>query len=253
MIHIYTSQSKSYFDNIGKYSLASILEFLPDDTKITVTTEDYDIFPKISSRIQVVNLYSLNNGFKEFEDRWRGKTMAKVINFAKKGYTVLHACETCTDDLIVWLDADAYFRQPIDKDWFYKLIDNKLGAHMGVTHYNDGIPGEFTVESGYFQLNPKHIGIKDFARIYRDYYDNDRCQNMGRFYDSNVHGHVVKDCEVIGHEFVEMNLKQKGNTPIKGSMIEGFVGHFKGKVKKTAEEFYKQNKIDQYLDKVYNG
>ncbi len=253
MIHIYTSQSKNYFDNIGKYSLASMLAFAPDDAKITITTEDFDIFPKISNRFLVVDLYSLNNGFREFEKRWRGKTMAKVINFAKKGYTVLHASETCNEDLIVWLDADAYFSKSLDEPWFHRLIDNKLGAHLGVTHYHDNVPGEFTVESGYFQLNPKHSGIKDFSSIYRDYYDNDKCQDMGRFYDSNVHGHVVKDCEKIGHTFVEMNLKQKGNTPIKGSMIDGFVGHFKGKVKKSAEEFYKQNKIDQFLDRVYNG
>ena len=37
-IHVYTSQSINYFNDIGKYSLASALKFLPQDTKITVTT-----------------------------------------------------------------------------------------------------------------------------------------------------------------------------------------------------------------------
>jgi hypothetical protein len=240
MIHIYTSQSKRYFDSIGKYSLASVLKYLPKNSRITVTTEDFDTFPKLDSRITVVDLYALNNGFREFQDRWTGKTMAKVINFAKKGYTVMHAAETCKEDLIVWLDADAHIVQHLSEDWLNKLQDNRLGAHMGVTHDS----GEFTIESGFFLLNPRHAGIADFARLYRDYYDNDRCENMGRFYDGNVHGHVIKDCEKLGHTFVEMNLRQKGNTPLKGSMIHGYVGHFKGKSKNEAEPFYRALGLD---------
>ena len=77
-LHVYTSQSRAYFDSIGKHSLASALEHLPRDTKITVTTEDAAEFPRLNPRIEVVDLYSLNNGFREFETRWRGRTMAKV-------------------------------------------------------------------------------------------------------------------------------------------------------------------------------
>jgi hypothetical protein len=66
---------------------------------------------------------------------------------------------------------------------------------------------------------------------------------MGRFYDSNVHGHALKDCEQIGHRFTEMNLRQKGNTPLRGSMIDGYVGHYKGKAKVlfAKDEYQKQD------------
>lgn len=244
MIHLYTSQSTNYFNDIGKYSLASALQYLPPNAKITLTTEDIDTFPQLNSRIEVIDLYSLDNGYKEFYDRWNGKTMAKVINFAKKGYTVLHASETCKEETTMWLDADAHILKPIPENWINRLINATLGAHLGVTHDD----GEFTVESGIFFLNNCHAGIQDFARIYRDYYDNDRCENMGRFYDSNVHGHVVKDCEQLGHTFTEMNLRQKGNTPLRGSMIQEYVGHFKGKAKRSSEEIYKTLALD--IDKV---
>jgi hypothetical protein len=240
MIHLYTSQSTNYFNDIGKYSLASALQYLPNNTKITLTTEDIDTFPKLNKRINVVDLYSLNNGYREFYDRWNGKTMAKVINFAKKGYTVLHATEHCQEETIMWLDADAHVIKPLPEQWITTLLGNRLGAQLGVTHDD----GEFTVESGIFFMNNRHPNMQDFARIYRDYYDNDRCENMGRFYDSNVYGHVIKDCEQLGIEFVEMNLRQKGNTPLRGSMVQDYVGHFKGKIKRTAEEVYKNLGLD---------
>jgi hypothetical protein len=238
-IEIYTSQSLDYFETIGKYSLASALKYFPENTSIILTTEDFNSFPKLNSKIKVLDLYSLNNGFKEFQDRWTGKTMAKVINFAKKGYTVLYALENSKADLMVWLDADANIKQPITVDFINSIIKKNLGAQMGVTHDS----GEFTVESGYFMMNLRHSGRKDFAKFYRDYYDNDRCENMGRFYDSNVHGHALKDCEQIGHRFTEMNLRQEGNTPLRGSMIDGYVGHYKGKAKVlfAKDEYQKQD------------
>ena len=73
---------------------------------------------------------------------------------------------------------------------------------------------------------------------------------MGRFYDSNVHGHALKDAERAGHTFTEMNLRQKGNTPLKGSMIHGWVGHFKGKVKNSAPEYYATHGLEPYLEQL---
>lgn len=240
-IELYTSQSLAYFENIGKYSLASALKYLPSNVSIIVTTEDFDTFPKLNPRIKVLDLYKINNGFKEFQDRWTGKTMAKVINFAKKGYTVLYAMEHSTADVMIWLDADANIRKSISEEWINSILGKNLGAQMGVTHDD----GEFTVESGYFMMNLRHRGRADFAKFYRNYYDNDRCENMGRFYDSNVHGHALKDCEKVGHNFTEMNLRKKGNTPLKGSMIDGYVGHFKGKAKRLfAEESYQNDNLD---------
>lgn len=246
-IHVFTSQSLNYFNSIGKYSLASALKFLPATTKITVTTEDFDTFPKLNSRINVLDLYALNNGFKEFEDRWRGKTMQKVISFAKKGHTILYAVENFQDDVMIWLDADAFIKQSITEDYLRSLLKGNLSAHLGVLHDS----GEFCVESGFFVFDLAHTGRKKFAEFYRSYYDNDRCENMGRFYDSNVHGHAVQDCEKVGITFTEMNLKKKGNTPIRGSMVEDYAGHFKGKVKRGAEEHYKSFGIYDHLSKVF--
>ena len=245
-IQLYTSQSLAYYSSIGRYSLASALKHLPQDMAISVTTEDPATFPRLNDRISVVDLYGLNNGFREFEDRWRGRTMAKVINFAKKGYTVLWALEHSDADVMVWLDADAYFERAVDAAWFQSLLKGNLGAQMGVTHDD----GEFTVESGFFVMDLRHPGRRDFARFYRDYYDNDRCEHMGRFYDSNVHGHALKDAERAGHTFTEMNLRQKGNTPLKGSMIHGWVGHFKGKVKNSAPEYYATHGLEPYLEQL---
>jgi hypothetical protein len=245
-IHLFTSQSLAYYESIGRYSLASAMKHLPADVAITVTTEDHEQFPALDARFHVQDLYALDNGFRQFEDRWRGRTMAKVINFAKKGYTVLWALEHCDADIMVWLDADAYFEKTVDADWFLRLLNNNLGAQMGVTHDD----GEFTVESGFFIMDLRHPGRRDFARFYRDYYDNDRCENMGRFYDSNVHGHALRDCEGLGHTFTEMNLRKKGNTPLKGSMIHGWVGHFKGKVKNSAREYYASHGLEPYLERL---
>jgi hypothetical protein len=247
-IEIYTSQSLDYYNSIGKYSLASAIKFSPDETEIVVTTEDFDKFPRLVNPITLVDLYSINNGFKEFENHWTGKAMHKVINFAKKGYTVLHALENSSADLMIWLDADAFIKKPIKVDEILTVLNGNLSSHLGVTHDS----GEFTVESGFFIFDLNHPGRADFARIYRDYYDNGKCENMGRFYDSNVHGHTVKDCETLGHTFTEMNLRQKGNTPLRGSMVENLAGHFKGKVKREAEAVYISLGLDNIITEIKN-
>jgi hypothetical protein len=148
---------------------------------------------------------------------------------------------------MIWLDADAFIKRPLDETFFRKLLKNNLSAHLGVTHDS----GEFCVESGFFVFDLTHTGREHFARIYRDYYDNDRLEGMGRFYDSNVQGHVVKDCEKLGITFTEMNLRQKSNTPIRGSMVNDDVGHFKGKIKRQAEELYEEFAIKEYVSKVF--
>jgi hypothetical protein len=142
-IEIYTSQSLDYYNSIGKYSLASAIKFSPDETEIVVTTEDFDKFPRLVNPITLVDLYSINNGFKEFENHWTGKAMHKVINFAKKGYTVLHALENSSADLMIWLDADAFIKKPIKVDEILTVLNGNLSSHLGVTHDS----GEFTVES----------------------------------------------------------------------------------------------------------
>jgi hypothetical protein len=47
-----------------------------------------------------------------------------------------------------------------------------------------------------------------------------------------------------------MNLRKKGNTPIRGSMIDDSVAHFKGKSKQNAEEYYKDLGFDDMISKV---
>ena len=246
-LHIYNSQSFDYFDRLGKYCLASVLKYLPQDTKITVTTEDIANWPKLNPRINLVDLYSVNNGFKQFQDRWHKQTSGKVINFAKKGYTILHAMETFQEDLLVHMDADAFVRVPLDHNYFAQLVGNNLAAHLEIE--NDG--DEFVIESGFFIMNHNHLGIKDFAKVYRDIYDNDRCQGMGKYYDGNVHGATIKQLKQLDHKFNNLNLRKKGNTPMRGSVIDKTIGHFKGKVKLTAEQYYKENGIDKYLSEVY--
>lgn len=228
-----------------------MLRNLDNSINIILTTEDFDKFPKLNKRINVVDLYSLNNGFEAFEERWTGKTMTKVINFAKKGYTVIHALENSTADRMIWLDADAMFKKHFNPDIIERVLKNNLSAHLGVTHDD----GEFTIESGVFFVNLKHPGVKSFATHYRKYYDNDICQGMGRFYDSNVQGHAVKDCEKEGITFTEMNLRKKGNTPLKGSMIEEWVGHFKGKKTKqnNAPTEYENMNFKKELKDLING
>lgn len=246
-LHVYNSQSFDYFDKLGKYCLASVLTHLPPDTKITVTTEDIANWPKLNPRINLVDLYSLDNGFKQFQKRWDKKISGKVLNFAKKGYTILYATENFQEDLLLHIDADAFIRAPLDHNYFAHLVGKNLAAHLEIEN-----PGtEFVIESGFFIMNRNHHGIKDFARVYRDIYDNDRNEGMGKYYDGNVHGATVTQLKKLGHTFANLNLRKKGNTPMRGSVVDETIGHFKGKVKLTAEEYYKQNKIDKYLSEVY--
>jgi hypothetical protein len=246
-LHVYNSQSFDYFDRLGKYCLASVLARLPLDTKITVTTEDIEKWPILSPRINLVDLYSLDNGFTQFQDRWHNRTSGKVINFAKKGYTILNAVENFQEDLLLHLDADAFVRTPLTHEYFSKLVSNNLAAHLEIQNPGD----EFVVESGFFVMNRNHPGIKDFARIYRDIYDNDRNDGMGKYYDGNVHGATVTQLKQLGYMFNNLNLRKKGNTPMRGSVVDTTVGHFKGKVKLSAEQHYKELGIDKYLSEVY--
>ena len=81
-------------------------------------------------------------------------------------------------DRLMWLDADAVFTADFPR-LIIELIspDDVLSPHFSVWHNKNDIEYH-SCETGFFILNRRHPGFKDFCNLYKDIYYNDLMRNI---------------------------------------------------------------------------
>lgn len=220
-----TSMDKAYWDKAGKAMLQSYKKHLSDmmpmycynengfNVKIkTVTPMGWDLGPKYTHFIS-----STSN--------------AKVRNFGKKAFSIIHALSNVDCDKLIWFDADTIIKMKFN--WhLLDLIapDDVLSTHFGVKHNQDG-KTYFSCETGFFILNMKHPAIKDFRELYTNIYVEKQTQGLRRFYDGEVYGKVVQVLEKQGVKMMELNPEQRHKTCIPRSVLAPYLSHYKAGLK----------------------
>lgn len=233
-----TSFNQTYYDQIGKKSVESFLNFWPDDIEIVCYVEEMSL--STSERLKTVDFSELSKEYKNFQSSNEGK---RVKIFAKKAYSIIHAMENLDTDFLIWLDADTITTQTVDREFLINLCkEDMLATFMGVTHYKNN-KEYFSAETGFFILNKKHAGFKEFSKRYRDYYDKKITKNLRRFYDGEVFGAVVSDLKLT-YKFNDLCEKftKKYKTPLKRTPIGTFLVHYKAK--STKDRFIANNSLD---------
>jgi len=222
-----TSMDKKYYEASGKAMMASWKRHAEVIGDLFVYNEQL-FEPKIKN-VQKAG-WMLGEEFVKFQRR---HSNSKIKTFAKKAFPIIDAMDRFVEyDRIVWVDADAVFTQNFPR-MLIELIapDDVLSTHFSVYHQKNDIEYH-SCETGFFILNRRHEGFKDFCDLYKDIYYNDRDEELDlrRFYDGEVYGKCVELMEEKGYKMLNLNTG-KHKTPISRSLIAPYVSHFKASLK----------------------
>lgn len=221
-IEVITSFDQRYYDMIGHACVKSWLEYWPEDLTLTCYVENMSL--PAQPRIRQIPFSELGSSYEQFQ---QSEENDRTKTFAKKAYSVMHAFENSTADLIIWVDADVITKQNVPTELLASLCSEKqLAAFMSVDH-----DGWFSAETGIFAVNTRHPDFKKFALRYRERYDNHIKHDLRRFYDGEVFGAVVQEFSRTPYN-AEMNdlcVNIKGRTPLKFTELGVYLSHHKSK------------------------
>jgi hypothetical protein len=220
----FTSMSESYYQRTGKHMITSYRRFWQGLMPLYVYNED-----NFNINENWINYrgWDLGKEYEQFQTRHQNN---RVKTFAKKGFSIIDAMNKLPAVKMLWLDADVIINQSMDKEFLRRLLpDNTLSTHFSVWHKKDNV-NYHSCETGFFMLNKKHKGFKDFKNVYTDIYHNDKTEGLRRFYDGEVYGKTVDAMSDKG--YIMNNLtKGKHLTPMKRSIIKNYVTHMKAGLK----------------------
>jgi hypothetical protein len=223
-IEVITSFDQTYYDMIGYACVDTWLQYWPEDLNLTCYVENMAL-PE-NQRLRQISFEKLGTSYVQFQ---QSDESDRVKTFAKKAYSVIHAFEHSTADLIVWLDADVVTKQSLPKEILESLCSNQqLAAYMAVDH-----DGWYSAETGIFAVNTRHPEFKKFASRYRERYDNHIKSDLRRFYDGEVFGAVAKEFRALPYQ-AEMNdlcgnFTKSYKTPLKHTKLGMYLHHHKSK------------------------
>lgn len=243
-----TSMDQKYFDHCGKACIETFARNWPPGIDLMVYNEDMKKPPKYK-QVHYLDWKVLDNEFTKFCERHSHES--KVITFAKKAFSIIHAMETLGYDRVIWLDADCASVSPIPEQ-LLSLISppDVLSTHFGVVHPwpTDADPDRtaFSCETGFLIFNKKHPMFPEMRDRYRDYYCRDITENIRRFYDGEVYGAVVAEMEQKGAALMDLNPGHRYRTPIPRSVIAPYIQHYKAGAKdsRTNESIMNNIKIN---------
>lgn len=218
-----TSMNENYYHRCGKFMIESFEKHLSNYT-LNLYNEDFTPNHKI-------NLIGWNLGdeYNKFAERWPPNS--SIAKFAKKGFSIIHAMNHIECKYLIWLDADTIIQKSFDKELLKQITNKKnLSTHLSVYHeHNNKI--YHSCETGFFCLNKTHPKFTDFKKIYTQIYTTDDTNNLRRFYDGEVYGETVNR---LDQKYMNnLNPSEKYKTPIKHSILNDYILHYKGKSTKN--------------------
>lgn len=223
-IEIITSFDQRYYDMIGHACVSSWLQYWPEELALTCYVEGMTL-PE-NSRIQQIPFTELGAEYEQFQ---QSDESDRAKTFSKKAYSVIHAFENSTADLLIWLDADVITKRKLPLEMIQSLCSEKqLAAYMAVDH-----DGWYSAETGIFAVNTRHSEFKKFAARYRERYNKHIKHDLRRFYDGEVFGAVAKEFRARPYR-VEMNdlcgkFTKAYKTPLKHTELGIYLQHYKSK------------------------
>jgi hypothetical protein len=243
-IKVITSFDERYYNLIGKECVDTWLEYWPKELSLTCYVENFRL--DNTKRIEQIDFDQLPSEYFEFQ---KSKFNDRVKIFSKKAYSVIHAFENLDADRIIWVDADVITFDKIPLVFLENLCPNDtLATFMGVHHHkikdDETSPLMFSGETGFFILNKTHVGFKEFANRYKEYYDKRITENLRRFYDGEVFGAVVEEFK-DKYKFFDLasTTGKKAKSPLKYTELgQKYIRHYKSKHSKIA--FTEDTSID---------
>jgi len=226
-IEVITSFNQKYYDLIGYESLATWLQYWPQDLSITCYVEGMEL-----PQQHRVNQIGFDQLPKEYWDLQEADVKERVKTFGKKGWSVIHAMYNSKADWIFWIDSDVITTAPITKKLLKSVLDNNcLAMYMGVTYTEtkDGREGHWLVpETGVFAVNCRHPRFDAFRTEYRRRYVEMDSNSLRRFYDNDVFGAAVKSIQAPYKDLCA-DLEKEYKTPLRHTVLGPYLHHYKAK------------------------
>jgi len=219
-----TSMDRKYYDHCGRAMLRSYKQHWSTLFPLYVYNED-----DFQIKVKTVTPFGWNLG-QEYVNFQNRHSNSRVKTFAKKAFPIIDAMQNIDCERLIWLDADTIIKAQMPTQLFDLITpDDVLSTHFSVWHTKDEIEYH-SCETGFFILNTKHAGYKDFYNTYRDIYYNDKTQGLRRFYDGEVYGKTVELMEEKGHKMLNLN-PARHKTPMSRSVISPYITHYKAGLK----------------------
>jgi hypothetical protein len=224
----FTSMDAKYYNHCGRTMLRSFKKHWAHVLPLYVYNED-------NFKVKVGASQSLGwNLDLEYWKFQRRHSNEKVKTFAKKGFSIIDAMQKLDHDRIIWLDADTVITGEIPTQLLELIApDDVLSTHFSVWHIEND-KEYYSCETGFFILNQRHPGYREFCETYRDIYHNDKTNGLRRFYDGEVYGKTVELLEAKGHKMLNLN-PGRYRTPIPRSVIAPYITHYKAGLKETTD------------------
>lgn len=228
---IVTSLNEEYYNKCGRTMIESVSQHT--DIPFYVYNEKFKFRPAKNCFLMDWNL---GIDYNNFVARWSAqKKTNRILTFAKKSFSIIHALENIECDRILWMDADTELKDKLHLQLLDLVTaDDILSTHFGVKHLKDD-KEYFSCETGFFILNKKHRLFSNFLETYKDIYINDDYKNLRRFYDGEVYGETVLRLENKGAKMLDLNPKQLHKTPIPRSILAPYITHYKAGLKDLKE------------------
>jgi hypothetical protein len=221
-----TSMDKKYYDHCGRSMLRSYKTHWSHLFPLYVYNEgDFVIKVKTIQSIE----WNLGEEYKKFQQR---HTNERVKTFSKKAFPIINAMDYISNstDHLMWLDADIIIQSEIPKQLLELITPpDVLSTHFSVWHVQDEKTFH-SCETGFFILNTRHKGYKEFCNTYKDIYFNDKTDTLRRFYDGEVYGKTIELMEAKGYKMLNLN-PGRHKTPISRSVLAPYITHFKAGLK----------------------
>lgn len=228
---IITSLNEEYYNRCGRLMIESINRHT--DIPLYVYNEDFEF--RTPKNCFLMN-WNLGKDYDNFVTRWSvQKKTNRILTFAKKSFSIIHALENIDCDRIIWMDADTELKDNLNKQILDLITtDDILSTHFGVKHLKDD-KEYFSCETGFFILNKKHQLFSNFLEIYKGIYINDDYKDLRRFYDGEVYGETIVRLKNKGAKMLDLNPKQLHKTPIPRSILAPYLTHYKAGLKDSIE------------------
>ena len=224
----FTSMNRRYFDEYGINLTRSWHKHMQEQQPLHVYNEDFELDQPSTKMMG----WNLGDDFEKFCQRWHNEK--RVVIFAKKAFSIMHAMDHVEADRLIWIDSDVVIKKTLDHDLLSRVApDDVLSSHFFVKHHLEGRAWH-SCETGFFVLNKKHPDFAQFRDTYRHIYVTDDVTNIRRFYDGEVYGETVVRLQAQGVKMLDLSPQSKMHlTPIKKSVMAQYIAHYKGKSGKT--------------------
>ncbi len=176
---IITAMNKDLYDRYGYEMIETFLKFWPEQYKLTIYAEGFDVR---NERIEIIDRMSIH-GLLEFVERNKKKKVTVYLNdavrFSYKSYCITHAGLN-NEGVLIWLDSDVFTKEKMDPDYINKILPD-LGQYVSCLLR----PALYT-ETGYLAFNLDHVMNKKFMMDWATLYNNDAIYNLQHYTDCHA-------------------------------------------------------------------